>query len=85
MSRTIPNHQRADSPTHRAQGYRQVLGDDDGWLRGTNSRRRLILVRRDLGSGDGGMTGQLTLDDGTVIPVEVRGPFLREIDTAQAS
>ena len=35
--------------------------------------------------GYNGMTGQLTLDDGTVIPVEVRGPFLREIDTAQAS
>jgi hypothetical protein len=31
------------------------------------------------------MTGELTLDHGTVIPVEVKGPFLRPLDTAQES
>ena len=43
-----------------------------------------ISFHRKLGRYNG-MTGELTLDDGTVIPVEVKGPFLRPLDTAQES
>jgi hypothetical protein len=46
--------------------------------------RKRISFHRRLGRYNE-MTGQLTLDDGTVIPVELAGPFLRPLDTAQES
>src|SRR5215510_6226751 len=46
--------------------------------------RKLISFHRRLGRYEG-MTGNLTLDDGTVVPVNVKGPFLRVIETPQGT
>jgi len=48
------------------------------------ARPEAFLVHRKLRRYNG-MTGQLTLDYGTIVPVQVRGPFLREIDTPRES
>jgi hypothetical protein len=45
--------------------------------------RRLSFHRRL--TGYNGITGELTLDDGTLVHVQVRGPLLQEIDTAEES
>src|SRR5262249_39093517 len=46
--------------------------------------RKLISFHRRLGRYER-MTGNLTLDDGTVVPVKVKGPFLRVIETPQGT
>ena len=46
--------------------------------------RKRISFHRRLGRYNG-MSGELTLDDDTVIPVQVDGIFLRVIDTPQDS